>query len=156
MFSEAQICTQITGLCVSVVNSSTCFTGLMALAINISTEHKNLTQTPLLKIWVPWSGGNLNRRRGCKFIKSLSHFEYEITVHYLPWCLFCLCFNLFLAPPKAFISIKTSSSHKSVLHSNLSLLLILNWAQAFQGRRVERQQCESDIDIDTAMGLQPA
>uniref|UniRef100_A0AAX7SH53 6-phosphofructo-2-kinase domain-containing protein n=1 Tax=Astatotilapia calliptera TaxID=8154 RepID=A0AAX7SH53_ASTCA len=36
----------------------------MALAINISTEHKNLTQTPLLKIWVPWSGGNLNRRRG--------------------------------------------------------------------------------------------
>uniref|UniRef100_A0A669D8Q3 6-phosphofructo-2-kinase/fructose-2,6-biphosphatase 1 n=1 Tax=Oreochromis niloticus TaxID=8128 RepID=A0A669D8Q3_ORENI len=36
----------------------------MALAINISTEHKNLTQTPLLKIWVPWTGGNLNRRRG--------------------------------------------------------------------------------------------
>ncbi|XP_054912779.1 6-phosphofructo-2-kinase/fructose-2,6-bisphosphatase 1 isoform X2 [Poeciliopsis prolifica] len=30
----------------------------------MSTEHKNLTQTPLLKIWVPWMGYNLNHRRG--------------------------------------------------------------------------------------------
>eukprot|EP00064_Thunnus_orientalis_P012545 superscaffoldBa00001938_g12580 len=35
----------------------------MALTINTSTEQKRLTQTPLLKIWVPWIGCNLNRRR---------------------------------------------------------------------------------------------
>lgn len=39
---------------------------LMALTINTSTEQKKLTQTPLLKIWVPWMGCNLSRRRGCK------------------------------------------------------------------------------------------
>ncbi|XP_041860336.1 6-phosphofructo-2-kinase/fructose-2,6-bisphosphatase 1 isoform X1 [Melanotaenia boesemani] len=36
----------------------------MALTFNMSTEQQNLTQTPLLKIWVPWMGYNLNRRRG--------------------------------------------------------------------------------------------
>ncbi|XP_041655118.1 6-phosphofructo-2-kinase/fructose-2,6-bisphosphatase 1-like isoform X1 [Cheilinus undulatus] len=36
----------------------------MALTFNTSTEQKRLTQTPLLKIWVPWIGCNLNRRRG--------------------------------------------------------------------------------------------
>lgn len=38
----------------------------MALTINTSIDQKTLTQTPLLKIWVPWVGCNLNRRRGCK------------------------------------------------------------------------------------------
>ncbi|KAA8591449.1 hypothetical protein FQN60_002392 [Etheostoma spectabile] len=42
--------------------SFTCHSGLMALRIN--AEQKKLTQTPLLKIWVPWMGYNLNRRRG--------------------------------------------------------------------------------------------
>uniref|UniRef100_A0A4W6DCH3 6-phosphofructo-2-kinase/fructose-2,6-biphosphatase 1 n=1 Tax=Lates calcarifer TaxID=8187 RepID=A0A4W6DCH3_LATCA len=28
------------------------------------TDRRKLTQTPLLKIWVPWMGCNLNRRRG--------------------------------------------------------------------------------------------
>ncbi|KAG7237912.1 hypothetical protein INR49_031705 [Caranx melampygus] len=39
-------------------------TGLMALTISSAAEQKKLTQTPLLKIWVPWMGCNLNRRRG--------------------------------------------------------------------------------------------
>uniref|UniRef100_A0A3B4Z7M2 6-phosphofructo-2-kinase/fructose-2,6-biphosphatase 1 n=1 Tax=Stegastes partitus TaxID=144197 RepID=A0A3B4Z7M2_9TELE len=30
----------------------------------MSTVQENLTQTPLLKIWVPWMGCNVNRRRG--------------------------------------------------------------------------------------------
>ncbi|KAK5611097.1 6-phosphofructo-2-kinase/fructose-2,6-bisphosphatase 1 [Crenichthys baileyi] len=30
----------------------------------MSTEHKNLTQTPLLKIWVLWMGCNLDNRKG--------------------------------------------------------------------------------------------
>uniref|UniRef100_A0A3B3HBD4 6-phosphofructo-2-kinase/fructose-2,6-biphosphatase 1 n=1 Tax=Oryzias latipes TaxID=8090 RepID=A0A3B3HBD4_ORYLA len=36
----------------------------MALTLNTASEQNNLTQTPLLKIWVPWMGFNLNRRRG--------------------------------------------------------------------------------------------
>lgn len=39
----------------------------MALTISTSLEQQRLTQTPLLKIWVPWVGyRNFNRRRGCK------------------------------------------------------------------------------------------
>lgn len=39
----------------------------MALTISASLEQQRLTQTPLLKIWVPWMGyRNFNRRRGCK------------------------------------------------------------------------------------------
>ncbi|TNN65238.1 6-phosphofructo-2-kinase/fructose-2,6-bisphosphatase [Liparis tanakae] len=46
----------------SVAHSSSSHSGLMALTSK--TEQKKLTQTPLLKIWVPWIGCNLNRRRG--------------------------------------------------------------------------------------------
>lgn len=39
----------------------------MALAISALPEQQRLTQTPLLKIWVPWMGYcHFKRRRGCK------------------------------------------------------------------------------------------
>ncbi|KAK5924157.1 hypothetical protein CgunFtcFv8_001057 [Champsocephalus gunnari] len=34
------------------------------MALSGNREQRKLTQTPLLKIWVPWVGCNLNRRRG--------------------------------------------------------------------------------------------
>ncbi|XP_076022301.1 6-phosphofructo-2-kinase/fructose-2,6-bisphosphatase-like [Genypterus blacodes] len=41
-----------------------------------SDAQKRLTQTPLLKIWVPWMGCNLNRRRGYStFGNILSHLQ---------------------------------------------------------------------------------
>lgn len=51
-------------------HSSSSYTGLMVLDFTMSTEQTKLTQTPLLKIWVPWMNCNLNRRRGCKFQKT--------------------------------------------------------------------------------------
>lgn len=63
----------------------------MALTINTSTEQKQLTQTPLLKIWVPWMGCNLNRRRGCKCSGNPAQLEWKmIGIHYL-FCLAAVC-----------------------------------------------------------------
>ncbi|KAK0146846.1 6-phosphofructo-2-kinase/fructose-2,6-bisphosphatase [Merluccius polli] len=41
-----------------------CRHGLVSLTVGGPAEQKELTQTPLLKIWVPWMGSSLNRRRG--------------------------------------------------------------------------------------------
>lgn len=40
---------------------------------DMSTEQKELTQTPLHKIWVPGMGSSLGQRRGCKCGDHLIH-----------------------------------------------------------------------------------
>lgn len=78
---EVQWSTQITERCES--QSSTCSSGLMALTFNTHSEQKRLTQTPLLKIWVPWIGCNLNRRRGCKCRKYWSRSKIKDSWFYV-------------------------------------------------------------------------
>lgn len=84
-------CTQIIELCASVVRPRSSTSGLMALTINTSTEQKKLTQTPLLKIWVPWMGCNLNRRRGCKCSDKPAQLVQEVIRTRQLFCLVAVC-----------------------------------------------------------------